>query len=127
MVSKVHANATIKILNCICILLGINFKNEDQIVHIWNSGDKSLVHRLHYSEIDTLTRDNCIQIQLLLEEVSRECLIYLSEHLTDIYDFIDNLVQLRIAVAIFSDKTWYDIRKFHTEKSDFDDYNDYND
>ena len=114
--TKVHENATIKVLNCLCPLFGIKFENDDKIIHVFDGKNVEYVLiELHSSEFDTLTRDNCIQIQLLLEEVSRECLKYLSRDVTLLYDFIDNFVQLRIAVALYSNKTWYNIRRFRME------------
>ena len=104
-------DATIKVLNCLCPLFGIKFENDDKIIHVFNKSDTVFKEILLDSKIDVLTRDNWIEIQLLLEEVSRECLINISRSLIPLYDFIDNFVQLRIAVALYSDKTWYNIRR----------------
>ena len=98
-------------MNCLCPLFGIKFENDDKIIHVFNMGATVFKEMLLDSKIDVLTRDNWIQIQLLLEKVSRECLISISRTLTPLYDFIDNFVQLRIGVALYSDKTWYNIRR----------------
>ena len=88
------------------------FYNFDGFAPVSERDDLSLVYifqnNLHIFRLEHLTLEDCLKIQELFDKLYLNDLKY-GKVSKNVFDFIDNMVQMRIALEKYGDKTGYKI------------------